>query len=346
MDGWEHGDPFALWTGWSGYVVGLPSVVSASSVGMTGNYALNLNSSYGVYAVKYLGTSYTEIYFALRARFIDLTYVNDIFNFCSGGTCVGCLRANNQGSSGPVKVYGDSSYNYLLATGSTNLTNNTTYHYSGYFKLADSGGRWVVYVDGVLEIDFTGDTKVSTTTTFDHLRLGHSGVAGQGRMAKYFDDCILDTTTLPTNKSKIIGLYPFAVGDSTLWTTSVSTPNWQCVNEIPPNDVDYVTTNTVNQVETYNLTDLPVSSPAIGYIKAVQVVSRIKKVGFSTPTSAAVVIRTNSTDYPSSSKIIGNGFPMSGSSVENIWETNPSSTGVAWDVTAINSLQIGIKSLT
>lgn len=38
-----------------------------------------------------------------------------------------------------------------------------------YFKIADSGGRFVVYLDNTKVIDYTGDTKPSTVTTVDNI---------------------------------------------------------------------------------------------------------------------------------------------------------------------------------
>jgi hypothetical protein len=344
MDGWEHGHPTALWDAWylQSATLSLPTVVSASGLGMTGNYCLDL----GIYSasfIKVLGSNFTEIYFSFLARYTDELYTADIFSFSNGNINVG--RLTSLAAHGPVRVYGDASFNFVLATGSTNITSNVTHHFCGYFKLADSGGRWVVYVDDNLEIDFTGDTKTGTSSTFNWLMLSDSKTGPLHRYYRYYDDLILDSTTMPTSKNKIFGLFPSGQGNSSQWGTSVSTFNYALIDEAPPVDADYVSASTIGLVDTYNLTDVPSLYPPVGTIKNIQVVARVKKDGTPSAQKVGVVVRTNSTDYVSSALSLKNGFSDPGSCISNMWETNPSSTGVPWNVTAVNSLQIGIKSL-
>jgi hypothetical protein len=331
MDGWEHGSPTSLWT--SNYAAGgTASVVSASTHDMTGTYCLSLGGELYTNVSKTLSSTYTEMYFSFLSKNTEGNhYMSDAFNFYSNGVRLATL--------------GDTGSWLFVTSGATPIAYSTTplidhystHHYSGYFKLADSGGRWVVYVDGKLAIDFTGDTKPDSNTTFNQVVLGYGG---SSRNHKYFDDFIIDTTTLPLRPKAAI-LVPTGVGNSTQWTSSVSTPNWECLNEIPASDTDYVWTLSVNTIDTYNLSDLPSDVSAINTI---QVYGRAKKkdILLTNPSKIGLVIRTNSTDYVSSDKVLTTSF----SYLTESWSTNPSSTGVAWDATAVNSMQIGIKSLS
>jgi hypothetical protein len=331
MDGWEHGNATQLWDyNWTGG--GAASVVSASGQGMTGNYCLYLGNVLYVNVGKNLPSTYSEMYFSVLARSTDTgEQTCDLMSFYSGGTC---LTTIGDSIGFPCVTVGGT----IVAYGPIPVVSHiSVHHWSGYFKLADSGGRWVVYIDGVLAIDYTGDTKYSTQTTFDRVYLGQG--PSNSRNFTHFDDFVLDTTTLPL-RPKVISLMPSGAGSSTQWSTSVSTPNWECVNESPPSDTDYVYTDTINLVDTYNLSDLPSDA---AQINAVQVGGRAKRKETSgIPAGINLVLRTNSTNYDSSDQRL----TLSFKNYTELWNTNPSSTGVAWDVTAINSLQAGIKSIT
>jgi hypothetical protein len=63
-----------------------------------------------------------------------------------------------------------------------------------YYKIADVGGRIVVYQDGVNVIDYTGDTKYSTYSTFDNISYEpYYSVGNWDEMA--VDDLALNDTT-------------------------------------------------------------------------------------------------------------------------------------------------------
>src|SRR4030042_4721220 len=63
-----------------------------------------------------------------------------------------------------------------VAMSSTAYISNTWYLIEMYLKIANSpDGRCIVKIDGIIEIDFTGDTQDGATTTADNLLIGATG---------------------------------------------------------------------------------------------------------------------------------------------------------------------------
>lgn len=327
IDGFESGN-LGCWT----ITAGTPAVVSTSGLDLDGNYCLSM--PWQQYCVAYfLPSAISEFYFAIRLRCFQSQLLN-VWGVYDTSTLVACLAVNC--GTGVFTVRNGN--NDILASSVGSLVSlNITFLIESYFKLADSGGRFVIKLNGVIIIDFTGDTKYGSYTTFNVFKMGYTD-GSTGSTGQYVDNVILDNADW-IGETSIQAIAPDGAGNSAQWTTSVSTPNWQCVDEIPVSDVDYVYTNTVNYVDTYTLGSLVGS---ISSIKCVQAQVRIQKEGSATPQNLGLVLRTNSTDYVSSDQLVTT--TLKGLSA--LWQTNPSSTGVLWDVTAVNALEVGIKSKT
>jgi hypothetical protein len=334
IDGFEHGD-VNLWGANTGC-----TLVTASTYGMDGNYCLECTGASDSLVSSVL-SAFSEIYVAFLVRLTALSTAislgNSLFTFWDSASDIGGLFCYNGSFIFALDVY--TGTRYWIALSPTVISINTTYKIELYYKMADSGGRAVLKVDGITKFDFTGDTKPYASTTLNGVRLGSVPTASGNLMAyAYFDNIVLDTSSYP-GETTIQVIKPDGAGNSAQWTTSVSTPNWQCVDEVPPSDTDYVYTNAVDQVDTYALGSLVGS---ISSIKCVQAQTRIIKEGSATPQNINLVLRTNSTNYASSDIAV----PTAIAQLCNLWETNPSSTGVPWDVTAVNALEAGIKSKT
>jgi hypothetical protein len=326
MDGAENGGR-DFWGSFSG-AYGGPSVVTASTYGMTGSYCYDIGH-WGDWACKSLPAA-SEYYIAFLWR---QTYLGEpMISFRCGSNYLISIRPNV--TTGAIEVRSQGASGTIIATGTFFISTNTTYHFQIRCKIHDSTGVVQVKINDVLDASYTGDTKPGTDTNIDNVIFEGSG----GNQMRYIDDIIVNNAAWP-GVLKIVGLSPHAAGSTTQWTTSVSTPNWECVNEAPPSDTDYVSTATADQIDTYSVGNLPAG---VGAIKAVQVFGRVKKETSGSPSKANMVVRTNSTDYFGNTLTL----PTAWIGAVGIWETNPSSTGIAWDVTAVNSLQAGIKSLT
>jgi len=300
------------------------TVVSTSGLSMDGNYCLEMTGS-GDRATYTLPSGISEAYFAFLYRATTIGNENVVLSVLKSSVLVGQLRLT---INGYPKVYSSST---LLATAATPLVTNTTYLIEIYYTIADSGGKFSVKINGISAIDFTGDTKPGTDTTFDNVYFGSQG-SNYGYA--YYDNIILDSANW-IGKTYIQGLAPTGAGTTTQLTPSAGS-NYACVDEIPASDTDYVYSNTVDQLDTYAAGNL---TGTIGTIKAVQVQSRVVKEGTATPQNVKLAVRSGATDYVSADKVV----PTTAATVASIWETDPA-TSAAWSEANVNAVEIGVKT--
>lgn len=318
IDGFENGNsPPDLWD-----TENNATVVSSAGLDMDGDYCLDVKAS-GEYIQKSI-TADDEMYVAFLYRHTSISYDKTALTFLHNSTVLGTLKVLS--AAGLIACY--SSTNTLKDTGNIGLSVNTTYLIEIFYKIADAGGRWIVKINSVQDIDFTGDTKPGAETQFDQIRFG-----GTNSYA-YFDNVILDDANW-VGDTKIQGLVPTGAGNTTGWTPSVGA-NWECVDEKPASDADYVEINAIDTTDTYATGNL---AGTIGNIKCVQVQSRVAAEGSPVPTNLKLVNRVNVTDYLSGDKAI----PSTAKSLWNLWENNPDDAA-AWEAADVNGMEIGTKS--
>lgn len=109
--------------------------------------------------------------------------------------------------------------------------------------------------------------------------------------------------------------------------------NYQCVDEVPPNTTDYVSSGTVGHIDTYAFGDLPAGVS----VQAVQWLIRActSEAG---PVSLRRLMRQAGTDYPGASAV-----PIDTSWVyaQEILNTAPS--GAAWTKAIVDALEAGME---
>lgn len=319
IDGFESGQD-DLWDAENN-----ANVISSTGLDMDGDYCLDLNAG-----TEYLQKDITaddEMYFAFLYRQTHATNSEEMLVVYNGVTEL----LHITGSSGTLRAkLGDTT---TIATGSAGLSVNVTYLIEIHFKVADSGGRVEAKIDGIQDIDFTGDTKVDANTQFDKVRLGNGPVAAYTTYA-YFDNFIMDDAAW-IGDTKIQAIVPTAAGNSTGWTPSAGS-NYACVDEKPASDVDYVSINANDVSDTFTTGDM---TGTIDSIKCVQIQSRTRTEGAPTPTNLKLVARSSAVDYLSATNTV----PAAEKALCNLWETNPA-TSTAWTETTVNGVEIGIKS--
>jgi hypothetical protein len=264
IDGFEAGD-LKLWD----LVVG--AWISTGIAGMDGTYCLSCDSFGDYYAHKYLPAA-PEYYLAFRYRGSAASYASSICYFFNGTTQLARLRRNP--SSGFLEIRRCTGYGTVLATGSIAVNVGTPVLIEVHYKPHNTEGVFQVKVGGILDIDFTGDTT-DGATAIDAIRLGGDG----GYYAScWFDNVVVDNAAWPGN-TKIQGIKPTGAGNSTQWTSSVG-DNYACVDEVPPSESDFITTNTIGHLDLYAAGDL---ADAIGSIKCIQVQALAKAEGSPSP---------------------------------------------------------------
>jgi hypothetical protein len=212
------------------------SAANASPAPAYSAYYYKITGSYSS-AIK-LVSSLSECY--LRERIWSNNYSDNVAlaGFRSGSTSL--LTITND-TSGHIQAKRGSEDGTVLATSTLSLTASQWYLLEIYIKLSDTVGRAVVYVDGVLAIDYTGDTTAGGTA-FDNIRwapwlsLANSGILG-------IDDLALNDTTGGVDDSWcgdgiIIKVTPDGNGTTNDWhgSDADSVDNYLLVDEYPKDD--------------------------------------------------------------------------------------------------------------
>ena len=320
MDGFESGG-FDLWDSENN-----ASVISSTPYDVDGDYCLHLYG--GTFWVQKDLFANSEYFFSFwfRPRATNSERILKVLN----GSTVLCSLYRTNDATGRLKAYsGDGGS--LLATATNGTSVDTTYKIQIHIKIDDSVGKFKVVQAGVTEIDFIGDTKPGADTTINSFIVG--AVAGEPNFI--MDNIIVDNSVMLPAISHIQALFPSGAGNSTGWTPSTGA-NYECVDERPPSDADYVSINANDVVDTYACGNM---AGSIGSVKCVQVQSRTESDGAPTPTNLKLVVRSGATDYLSGDKSV----PAAPAGLSHIWETDPD-TAAAWLEAGVNAMEPGIKS--
>ena len=321
IDGFESGE-HDLWDTESN-----ATVISSAGLDMDGDYCLDVNAI-GEFIQKII-TATGEMYFAFLYRPTTNASHLNVASFPNGSTdMIQILRHN---VTNYLQAHRGTT---LLEIGSIAISVNTTYLIEVYVKISDTVGKVYTKVNGIEDITFDGDTKVGADTQFNRVNLGYWNTANGAKGYAYFDNFIMDDADWIGN-TNIQAVVPTGAGTTTAWTPSAG-DNYTCVDELPPSDVDYVSTNTVDLTDTYATGDLV---GTIDTVKCVQVQSRCLYDGSPTPTNLKLVVRSGGADYLSGDNLV----PVAAKSFAYLWELNPADAA-AWEEADVNAMEIGVKS--
>jgi hypothetical protein len=202
-----------------------------------------------------------------------------------------------------------------VIVGTAVILTNVWYLIEVYFKIDDTVGRIVVKVDGIIAIDFTGDTLTGALTTIDTLRIGN-GSYGAGY--SQVDDLALNDTSNADGKGDnswcgsgyVVRLDPNADGVTNAWMGSDADQedNYLLVDEYPNNgDTDYVSTDSEvpGTQEQYGMSTVDLAGKII---KRVWAEATAKKSGEATAVLKVGILPPGGTDQLSSGATLGTGY--------------------------------------
>jgi hypothetical protein len=323
IDGFESGS-IDLWDGGASYSI------NSNQTGRSGTYCIDLTTS-SAYIYKFLPVD-DEYYFAFKYK-VTGSNVCNLISLHEGSVRHIAITLNS--TTGVISCK-NSADGEIVASAAGQISINAWTLVEIYAKIADSGGRITIKINGNAAcIDFTGDTRSGGTVgTIDKVTVGYvGGYYGYS----YFDDFVIDNAAWIGN-TKITAISPTGVGATSGWTPSTGS-NYECVNEIPYSDTDYIKTSS-SQIDTYVMGDLGVS---VDSIKSVAVQTRNWRVGNGAYDRGQHIVRPASTDRLATAKT--NVFPITAQSFQSIWELNPEDSQ-AWEAADINGMEAGIKAVT
>ncbi len=310
------------------------------------NYVTNIKRT-GSRSMKIGGTSFDfYTYFnvpldtALSEFYLQFAYyvaggtqggARKILGWRKGATYLGGLKLNELNK---LEIW-TGNFATKVAESSTPIPSSQWVVVEVYVKIADSGGVITLRQDMVQVANYSGDTKPGTDTVVDFLIFGNCHSCDS-----YFDDLVVHSTTGTVNNSwpggvKAFLCLPDGDGSTLQWTPTPSGSHYSRVDETPPSNTDYLNSQTADQVDELNFTDLPAEALSV---KAVVAEAWALKGGTDPPTKLALGLKIDGTDYYSSDK----NLPTDQGFVQNIWNENPA--GGNWSVSAVNSAQLLLKS--
>lgn len=240
------------------------------------------------------------------------------------------------GNDGTIRVHrGSYSSGTLLATSSNSLPILTWNYIEVKLTIADSGGNFEVRVNESTWINFTGDTKQSSTLA-TAVRLQVWGRSSDNAI----DDLYVCDSTGSINNSflgdvRVDTVRPIGVGNYSEFSKQGSASNWDNLDDTTiDSDSTYNYSNTVGQRDTLDCGNLPAIT---GSIFGVQVNMSARKDDAGGRTLRSLT-RVSSTDYEGASQNVGTDYRV----YRQVIEQNPNTTA-AWTESEINTAEFGYK---
>jgi hypothetical protein len=306
-------------------------LIDATTEGMIANLGSTITSTYArvaFYAADTTSASKTAI----------MTFVNSVngqqiaIGFVPNTLQLAAWRCDSATDGNTVQ----------LGVGQT-LVHSTWYVIEVYVLIHASTGKVQVKVDGVtpLDIDFTGDTTTFTYTPNDirYVALAKSNATGYITAGCYghYDDFAVNDITGTANASwcgrgGIEALVTTGAGASTDLTPSTGN-NWDCVDEIPASDADYVSGDVIDDYDAYEMSN-PIYTGGVTAVCA-WIRGSLSEAGAG---SVAPVIRVGAGESTGADI----GLDTTWRLVKAIYDVNPINSQT-WTISNLNDLQLGVK---
>ncbi len=259
------------------------------------------------------------------------------------------------GSNGQVLVYTGctghidattytSAQNQLRIASKTRLISSTWYVFELLLTIGDTDGQITLKIDGNLEGTFSGDTGNSNTPNVIAQGLYYctDTIKFYCFNGMWLDDVVVNASSWP-GCQKIVLLRPNGNGDLIEWSKTNDYDNYEHVNDIPPDTLDYVYATQLNKTDLYTLEGLPTEAYSI---------ATLRSEAWATKNSAEVSqnatlefalkngVTTTSAIFPSLTQNLSLTWQLA----SYAWDLTNPDTGYYWTIDDVNNLQSGIIS--
>lgn len=228
-----------------------------------------------------------------------------------------------------VERFKSASYDSLGTSSSPVCTADTLQDVDIFYTRSLTVGVFQIYRNGVQLLNFSGDSD--TESAIGMIRF--EGLVGGSNEMNVSQVVVADESTIGW---KLATLAPDGNGAQTAWTN-----DYTAIDEFTYNASDFIETNATSQTETFTLANINAAYSTYN-VKAVAVGARASNDSGSAVADIQAVVRVSGTDYTSSNLSLtkdGSEYTK-----QNVWNTNPA-TASAWNQTAVNALEAGVKSV-
>lgn len=192
---------------------------------------------------------------------------------------------------------------------------------------------------------YSGNTSPGPGTAAYFTQIGLGGgdgntVGGWGSL--YLDDFYYCDDTGAQNNSFLgdvhLGvIYPDGAGTSAVWTPQGAANNWDCVNEMPPDDATtYVWSPTVGDIDLYTMQD---TATTVSGIKGLLMNARVMKDDATARSYATLVKPSGGATAEVATRTTPYGAFVN---QQDVSELNPT-TGLAWTKAQVDAMEAGLK---
>lgn len=228
----------------------------------------------------------------------------------------------------------------LLATGASTIFSGVFYYIEWKVTIATSiaANSCKVRLGGVDEIIIPASSNTDANASGVANRVLFGGAVYPGYHV-FGDLVIMDGTGTVNNDflgdQRVESLRPTGAGSHTDMALTGAATNWQAVSEaVEDGDTSYVSTGTLNQIDTYAIADLSNTPLSVAGVQ-ITILNRKDDAGSR---GAAVVLRSGGVDYSGPSFGVADSYLASSA----VWEVDPN-TSAAWTGTSVNALEAGVK---
>jgi len=324
----------------TGFEMGSKEVVAASDItgtvaietGVvhTGNYALKVFGAWdpdGVFGIQ-LDSDVAELYAAVWLYASTDSGAQSQFYFITTDG----YRIELRNDSAYWDAYVD---NVKVTDGSVGAAGGSWHLVELYVSISDTGAIQTK-IDGVADIDYSGDTKPGTGTEITKVEFRQSGTISS-QPSFYVDDLTLATGGWIGDVRYGAALVPTADTAIKWWEPSTGADNYALLDELPPSDTDYVSSGSPGTKDLYEMADY--SGDGTSEIQFIVDWIRARK-GTASDQQIRSVLKSGSTESSGGSIDLSVTYRYYG----RILATDPD-TSAAWDDTGIDGLQAGQEYL-
>lgn len=248
-------------------------------------------------------------------------------------------------TSGEFQFYREDTGGALLATSAPGIFRAGTWHWLDIVITTSTvAGSIAIYIDspaGAIAVFTASGLNNSQTGNawIDAIRLGDMSNIFAGAM---FDDfhCHDNTGAAPNavlGDSRIYTKMPNGAGGATNWTPNGASANWQCVDEVPPDDdTSYVSSNTASTVDAYAVHTAGFTATPNGVVTRMY----MRKDDASTHT-ASVGVRSGSTPAFGAPGAVASSYSW----LDAFFSIDPN-TSAAWTAAGADAAQVAIDEVS
>ena len=267
---------------------------------------------------------------------INLGYAQSlpVISFYDGATCQIAINCN---SNGTLYITRGSNSGTQLGSTTTYAVNFGVWNYWELSAVIASGtgGSVTLKINGQTILSVTGvNTSNSGNAYCNGVQFSYNS---SGQYLNMDDLYICDASgSSPTNTFlgdvRVYGSTPSANGGSTQWAPNGAGSNYECVDSIPPNASDYVSSSTPGQTDLYEFPTIAVADTILG----VQVSYFASKTDSGTRTIQSQVKSGTATADGTE-----NNLSATMAYYSDIFYEDPN-TSAAWTLSAVNDMQAGV----